>query len=454
MGYATIDLVGGAVFDVCVRFLQENPWERMRLASQQMTKTPLGVWTRGQSLFTFEFFADDIVALTIQRCAANGMGRISTYDSLNDIRNIEVTVSTAKQCGMFVCANIVYTISPVHTDQYYVDKIQEILKLEPDGIGIKDPSGMLTPERAKTLIPAVRAAIGEIPLELHSHCRAGLGELVAIEAAALGVDIIYVATSPLSSGDALPDARYVVSNLRNRGYALDVDIKDVKLMEAYFSTVASKFGKPVNGPNRYDPFLFHHQIPGGMISNLHSQLNEMGLENRFDEVLEEVGRVREDLGYPILVSPFAQFVVTQSVMNVAMGERYKIVPDEVQRYVLGYYGCPAGPIDQSILDKVHAGTLQSMPVDERPGACVEPQIGKLRKLHGPFASDDDLLLASYYKPAQLIPLRQAEKAKSNQTPQAFSGSLSAAEIMTEIRRFPVRKSIFVKRSGFSYRGEA
>ena len=454
MGYAAIDLVGGAVFDVCVRFLHENPWERMRLAAQQVTKTPLGVWTRGQSLFTFEFFADDIVALTIKRCAANGMGRISTYDSLNDIRNIEVTVATTKQCGMFVCANIVYTVSPVHTDQYYVEKILEILKLKPDGVGIKDPSGMLTPELAKTLIPSVRAVMGKIPLELHSHCRAGLGELVAIEAAALGVDVIYVATSPLSSGDSLPDARYVISNLNKLGYVLDVDIKDVELTEAYFSDIAAKYGKPVNGPNRYDPFLFHHQIPGGMISNLHSQLKEIELEDRFDEVLEEVGRVREDLGYPILVSPFAQFVVTQSVMNIAMGERYKVIPDEVQRYVLGYYGRPAGPINQRVLDRVCRGALQPMPVDERPGACVEPQIGTLRKLYGPFESDDDLLLACYYKPAQLTALKRGGDIASRSPSQAHSGSLSAAQMMTEIRRFPIQKSISVHRPGFSYRGEA
>ena len=355
---------------------------------------------------------------------------------------------------MFVCANIVYTVSPVHTDQYYVEKILEILKLKPDGVGIKDPSGMLTPERAKTLIPSVRAVMGKIPLELHSHCRAGLGELVAIEAAALGVDVIYVATSPLSSGDSLPDARYVISNLNKLGYVLDVDIKDVELTEAYFSDIAAKYGKPVNGPNRYDPFLFHHQIPGGMISNLHSQLKEIELEDRFDEVLEEVGRVREDLGYPILVSPFAQFVVTQSVMNIAMGERYKVIPDEVQRYVLGYYGRPAGPINQRVLDRVCRGALQPMPVDERPGACVEPQIGTLRKLYGPFESDDDLLLACYYKPAQLTALKRGGDIASRSPSQAHSGSLSAAQMMTEIRRFPIQKSISVHRPGFSYRGEA
>ena len=252
----------------------------------------------------------------------------------------------------------------------------------------------------------------------------------------------------------MPDARYVISNLNKLGYVLDVDIKDVELTEAYFSDIAAKYGKPVNGPNRYDPFLFHHQIPGGMISNLHSQLKEIELEDRFDEVLEEVGRVREDLGYPILVSPFAQFVVTQSVMNIAMGERYKVIPDEVQRYVLGYYGRPAGPINQRVLDRVCRGALQPMPVDERPGACVEPQIGTLRKLYGPFESDDDLLLACYYKPAQLTALKRGGDIASRSPSQAHSGSLSAAQMMTEIRRFPIQKSISVHRPGFSYRGEA
>ena len=289
MGFAWIDLVGGAVFDVCVRYLHEDPWERMRLASQVTKVTPLNVWTRGQSLFTFEFFPDDIVALALERCAANGMGRLTTYDALNDIRNIEVSVRTAKEAEMFVSGQVVYTVSPVHTDAYYEKKAEEIIALGVDSLGIKDPSGLLTPERARTLVPALRKVAGELPLELHSHCRSGLGELVYLEAAPLGIDILHTGVRPLCSGDALPDVRYVMRHLRERGFEIPVKDADLARMEDYFLDVAETHGKPIGQPRPYDPFLYHHQVPGGMISNLRSQLEDIDMGDRLDAVLEGSG---------------------------------------------------------------------------------------------------------------------------------------------------------------------
>ena len=452
MGFDWIDLVGGAVFDVCVRYLREDPWRRMRLAAQRVTRTPLNVWTRGQSLFTFEFFPDDIVELTIRRCAANGMARFTCYDALNDVRNIELSIRVAKESGMFASGHLVYTVSPVHTDEYYRGIARAIARLGVDSVGIKDPSGLLTPERARTLVPAVRSAIGDLPLEMHTHCRSGLGELVCLESVPLGVDIVHTGIRPLACGDALPDGRYVVGRLKEAGYGIRIDDRDLEEMEEYFTGVALRHDKPIGTPLRYDPFLYHHQVPGGMISNLRSQLRDMGIEDRLDAVLEEAGQVREDLGYPILVSPFAQFVITQAVINVVQKERYATIPDEVARYVFGRYGTPPGPISARVLDRAGEFGRDREPMTDRPGALVPPWIERLRKERGPFESDDDLLLHAFYQPSQLEPLvRERDLPETTQSPP-WPADISVRKVLEEIRRLPRQGAISIRRSGLAVDG--
>lgn len=430
MGFEAIDLIGGAVFDVCVRYLHEDPWERIRLARQEAKQTPLNVWTRGQSLFTFEFFPDDVVTLCIRRVAANGIRRYTCYDALNDIRNIELSVREAKAQGMTSCAHLVYTLSPVHTDEYYAGVAQQLAALPVDVIGIKDPSGLLTPERARTLVPRVKSSIGDLPLELHSHCRAGLGELVALEGIEQGVDIVYTGIRPLASSDALPDCRYIVRQLAARRIDAGVDERDVARMEESLYEVAREYDKQVSGYNRFDPYLYHHQVPGGMISNLRSQLRDIGMEDRLEAVLEEAGHVREDLGYPILVSPFAQFVITQSVLNVVTGERYGTIPDEVARYTLGCYGRPAAPIRDEVMDRVRAMRPNDPEVTDRPGLLVEPGLPRLREHCGAGVNDDELLLAAFYQPAQLQPLRQARRQDGGRGPAGL------ADMVRQIPRLP------------------
>ena len=448
MGFDWIDLVGGAVFDVCVRYLREDPWQRMRLAAERVTRTPLNVWTRGQSLFTFEFFPDDVVELAIQRCAVNGIRRYTCYDALNDIRNIELSIRAVKDCGMFASAHAVYTVSPVHTDDYYADVARRIVSQGVDSFGLKDPSGLLTPERARTLVPRLRAVIGDVPFELHTHCRSGLGELVCLESVPLGVDILHTGIRPLASGDALPDGRYVARNLREAGYEVGLEDSDLEEMEDYFTEIALANGKPIGVPRRNDPFLYHHQVPGGMISNLRSQLRDIGLEHRLEAVLKEAGEVREDLGYPILVSPFAQFVVTQAVINVVQGERYATIPDEIVRYVLGYYGKPAGPICAEVRERVGAIAGEATPITERPGALVEPRIERLRREGGPFESDDDLLLAAFYKPAELAPLFRERHTVVLEAVVSIAAHGSLKEILNEIRVLPKGRSISVRNADF------
>ncbi len=409
-GFEAIDLAGGAVFDVCVRYLREDPWERMRILSRWVTKTPLIVMTRSQSLFTFEFFPDDIVELTAERIFANGIRYHTPYDALNDMRNMQVPVRAAKKVGLYTAGGIVYTVSPVHTDEYYARKTRELAGLGVDAVYIKDPSGLLTPERAQTLVPAIKAACGKLPLHLHSHCLTGLAPHTACRAVQLGVDVVHTATSALANGASHPATEQFVRNIRRYGYTVDVDLAPVEEVADRLMYIAKREGKPVGAIAEYDAFHYEHQMPGGMISNLKSQLTPLGIAHRLPEVLEEAARVRCDLGYPIIVSPFAQFVMTQAVLNVMSKERYATVPDEVRKYVLGYYGEIAGPIDPNLFDRITRG---AEPTRARPGDLLEPGIPKVRRERGPFVSDDDLLLAAFYPQRECDALKAAGPIDTN-----------------------------------------
>src|SRR5881296_1069894 len=396
-GYEAIDLVGGAVFDVCVRYLREDPWERIRLVRQAVARTPLNMWTRGQSLFTFELFPDDVVELCVRRAAANGIRRLTVMDALNDTRNVALSVRAARAAGLHVTGVVTYSLSPVHTDGYFGGKARELVGLGVDAVILKDQSGLLTPDRVRTLVPALRAAIGPLPLQLHSHCLTGLAPLCYLEAVECGVNTLHTAISPLANGASLPPTEQLARSLGRRGYRVSLDDAMLDEQAAYFAWVAQREGKPQGRIAEYDPFHYEHQVPGGMISNLKTQLRDLGIEHHLQAILEEAARVRRELGYPVVVSPFAQFVITQAVLNVVQGERYATVPDEVRKYALGYYGRLAAPIEPNVLDRV-AGREQ--PVTARPGELIPPALGRVRAERGPFASDDDLLLAVFYGPEE------------------------------------------------------
>ncbi|MDX1434575.1 MAG: pyruvate carboxylase subunit B [Gammaproteobacteria bacterium] len=403
-GFEAIDLVGGAVFDVCVRYLREDPFERMRILSGWVRETPLIVHHRGQSLFTFELFADDVVELTAERIAANGMRYHTTYDALNDMRNLEVPVRAAKRAGLHTVGGFVFTESPVHTDEYYRGKIEALVALGVDGVFLKDPSGLLRPERCATLVPVAKRACGALPLQIHSHCLSGLAPYVLLKAIEHGADVVHTATSTLAHGASHPPTEGFVANARRLGFDVAVDVERVAEVADRLHYIAEREGKPIGAPVEYDPFHFHHQVPGGMISNLRAQLETAGIANRLDAILEEAGRVRAELGYPIVVSPFAQFIVTQAVLNVMGRERYATVPDEVRKYALGHYGEIAGPIDPDLYDRITGG---AEPITCRPGERVAPALERMRRERGPFASDDDLLLATFYDAREYAALKAA-----------------------------------------------
>ncbi|MYI88741.1 MAG: pyruvate carboxylase subunit B [Gammaproteobacteria bacterium] len=435
-GFEAIDLVGGAVFDVCVRYLREDPWERMRILSSWVKETPLIIHTRGQSLFTFEFFADDVVALSAERFAANGMRYHTPYDAVNDIRNLEVAIRSAKQVGLHTIGGIVFTHSPVHTDEFYARKAKELIKLGVDGVYIKDASGLLRPDRALTLVPTIKQAIGDLPLQLHSHCLSGLAPYTALLAVDGGVEVVHTATSTMANGASHSPTELFVRNCRRRGYQIDLDLNPIEEAADRLAYLAKIADKPLADIAEYDEFHFHHQMPGGMISNLKYQLSTVGLEDRLEDILEEAGHVRADLGYPIVVSPFAQYIITQAVLNV-MGHnqgkpRYETVPDEVRLYVRGGYGEVVGNIDPNLYDKIVRG---AEPITERPGAHVPMALDKLRSTRGPFASDDDLLFAAYYADKEYSELKRAGPIRLD------TDSIGATPLTTLIKQLASRPSI-------------
>jgi pyruvate/oxaloacetate carboxyltransferase len=405
VGYSHINILGGAVFDVCVRYLHENPWQRVALLCERL-RTPCDALTRGQSLYTFELFPDDIVALNAQVLAKLGVKVFTVYDALNDNRNIESSVKAGRDAGMQINGWMTYTLSPVHTDAYYVERAKELVKLEVDFMCVKDPTGLLTPERGRTLFPALVKAAGRIPLQLHSHCQSGLAPKVYEVAMQSGFTHGYTASEPLANGASLPATEEIAERARRLGFRTELNSEALKEVADYLRWLCVREDKPCGKVAQYDAALYEHQIPGGMISNLRYQLQTMKIEHRFAQILEEVSRVRKDLGYPIVVSPFAQYLVTQSVLNVVQGERYKTIPDEIRKYAMGYYGRLAAPLSDEFLEKAKIKATDM--VTERPAEHLEPAIPRLRRELGAAASDEDLLLAAFYERKLLEPLAKPQ----------------------------------------------
>ncbi len=407
VGYEYLNILGGAVFDVCVRFLHENPYRRVGLIASRVA-TPCDALTRGQSLYTFELFPDDVVALNSQLLARLGIKVLTVYDALNDNRNVESSVRSAHEAGMRVNAMITYTLSPVHTDEYYVERALELRALKADFISIKDPTGLLTPQRARTLFPAIVAAAGTIPAQLHSHCQSGLAPEVYQIAIASGFRHGYTAVEPLANGASLPATEDIDARARALGFVTGIDARALAETSGYFSWLAEREGKPRGRIAKYDPALYEHQVPGGMISNLRSQLKAVGMEDRLPAILEETAQVRRDLGYPIVVSPFAQFIVTQAVLNVVQGERYRTIPDEVRKYAMGFYGKLAAAPSGEFMERANIRPQDL--VTEPPARHIAPWLPRLRAELGSDASEEDLLLAAFYDKSLLAPLAKPAPA--------------------------------------------
>lgn len=405
VGYEYINILGGAVFDVQVRYLKENPWERIGLLCDKL-RTPCDALTRGKSLYTFELFPDDLIELNSKVLSKRGIKVLTVYDALNDINNLKSSIKSAQNCGLMINAMIVYSLSPIHTDNYFVDCVSDLVKQKVNFISVKDPTGLLTPERAKTLFPALVAEAGVIPLQLHMHSQSGLASLVHEVAMINGFSYGHTASEPLANGASHPSAEDIDDRARALGITTGIDRNALSDVSGYFGLLTERLNKPKGKIAIFDPELYKHQVPGGMISNLRSQLISMQMEHRLPEILKESEQVRKDLGYPILVSPFAQYVITQSVLNVVQGERYKTIPNEVRKYAMGFYGRIAGKISDEILIK--AKITNNEREKYQAESNLKSGLPRLRHELGASANDEDILLAAFYDRSLLAKLVKIE----------------------------------------------
>ena len=373
-GYYALECWGGATFDVCMRFLRENPWERLRRIKAVCTKTPLQMLLRGQNLLGYRHYPDDVVERFVALACENGMDIFRVFDALNDPRNLETAVASVKKYGGHAQGTLCYTTSPVHTVEKYVElaKAQEAMGI--DSLAIKDMAGILTPGAARELVKALRRAMPKMPVEIHSHMTSGMAAAMYLAAAEAGAGCFDCSISTLSSFSSQPPTESMLSIFESEGYDCGLDRAALAKINAYFRELKAK-RQPASsrGVEPVDAGVLVHAIPGGMISNLRSQLAQQGALDRLDEVLAELPRARADLGYPPLVTPTSQIVGVQSVLNVLSGERYSMVTDETKRYAAGYYGATPAPIAPKLRKRLCGGLK---PISCRPADLLEPGLEK------------------------------------------------------------------------------
>ena len=391
-GYYALEAWGGATFDACLRFLNEDPWERLRILKKHLPKTPIQMLLRGQNVLGYNHYADDVVTEFVKRSVDNGVSIIRIFDALNDTRNLECAMRAAKEAGAHVQGCIVYTISPYHQDSDFVKLGQELVEMGADSICIKDMAGLLRPYAAEKLVRSLKTEIN-IPIDLHTHFTSGMGDMTYLKAIEAGVDIIDTAISPFAVSTSQPCTESMVATLEGTERDTGLALPKLHNIADYFKTVKTNLAKDfnLNTNIQIDPKVLTFQIPGGMLSNLLNQMKEMGVADKYPQLLEEMPRVRAELGYPPLVTPTSQIVGSMSVLNVALG-RYKMIPREVKNLVLGKYGRTPAPIDPEI-KKLIIGNAQQ--IDHRPADDIQPQLEKLRQQLAnegyPKASMEDIL---------------------------------------------------------------
>lgn len=378
VGYHSVECWGGATFDACLRFLNEDPWERLRTLKKNLPNTKLQMLFRGQNMLGYRHYADDVLEYFVQKSVANGIDIIRIFDALNDIRNLETAIKAAKKEGAHTQVAISYTLGDVFTTDYYVDYAKRIESAGADSICIKDMAALLTPYETEKLVKALKSAV-KIPIQLHTHYTSGLASMCLLKGIEAGVDVIDTAMSPLALGTSHAPTESMVAALQGTEYDTGLDLVLLTEIRDYFMKLRKKYiDSGLLDPKMLavDANALIYQVPGGMLSNLLSQLKQAGKEDKLEEVLKEVPRVRKDAGYPPLVTPSSQIVGTQAVFNVIMGERYKMVTKEFKGIVRGEYGRTPVPIDPEFRKKIIG---DDTPIDCRPAALLEPELDKLKK---------------------------------------------------------------------------
>ena len=396
-GYHAIAVWGGATFDACIRFLNEDPWERLRKAKALCKKTKLQMLFRGQNILGYRHYADDVVEKFVQKSIENGIDIIRIFDALNDIRNLECAVKATKKYGGECQIALSYTTSPVHTIAYYVDLAKQVEALGADSLCIKDMAGVLLPGDAYELIKELKKNT-KLPIELHTHCTGGIAEMTIQKAIEAGVDIVDTALSPLAGGTSQPCTESLNFALKGTKYDPKLNLDCLNKGAAALSKIRAKYLE--NGllnPKvlSFNPNILKYQVPGGMLSNLISQLKQQNASDKLEDVLKEVPNVRKDLGYPPLVTPLSQMVGTQAVMNVISGERYKLVPKEIKDYLHGRYGKAPAPINQEVQKKIIG---DDEVITCRPADLIAPEFEELKEKYKDIAKcDEDVLSIALFE---------------------------------------------------------
>ncbi|GGO78546.1 pyruvate carboxylase subunit B [Marinobacterium nitratireducens] len=394
VGYWSLEVWGGATFDACVRFLKEDPWERLRKLREALPNTRLQMLLRGQNLLGYRHYADDVVEAFVEKAAANGIDVFRVFDALNDLRNLETAIRAVKKAGKHAQGTICYTTSPVHTTELYVAQAKALKEMGADSLALKDMAGLLTPYATYDLVKALREAV-DLPIFIHSHSTAGLAAQCQLKAIEAGAEHIDTAISAFASGTSHPATESQVAALRGTKYDTGLDLELLQEIADYFSEVRKKYHQFESEFTREDVSVQINQVPGGMMSNLANQLKEQHALGRIREVFAEIPRVREDLGFPPLVTPTSQIVGTQAVLNVLAGERYKTITNEVKRYLAGGYGQPPAPVNAG-LQKQAIGNGEV--IDGRPADQLPPEMARLRAEIGELAqSDEDVLTFAMFQ---------------------------------------------------------
>jgi oxaloacetate decarboxylase (Na+ extruding) subunit alpha len=417
-GFRAIDFTTSTHMGVAVRYKQQDPWERIRLMAEACPRTPLQFMSTGFRFIAWETASPEFMTLAFRTLARNGIRRFCLADPMNDADANVACASMVKQAGgEYVIAALVFTISPIHDDAHYVAAARRLAGCKDvDALYIKDPGGLLTPKRARTLIPAVQAAINEVapgkPLELHAHCTIGQAEAVYMDAPDYGIAALQCASGGAADGTSNPPGERVTRNLALLGHEVAIDTDALQRIADYFTSLARAEDLPVGNPQAFDAAYLRHQLPGGMIGTMRRHLGEARLSHMEGKVIEELAQVREELGWPIVMTPFAQMTLTQAVMNVTGKERYAVIPDEVIRYALGRFGRPNVPIAPFVMDRIHSLPRTRELAAEPPMA----ELADLRRRIGTQLSDEEFLLRAVMPSGQVDAMQAAGPAARHYDP--------------------------------------
>ncbi|HLB12573.1 MAG TPA: pyruvate/oxaloacetate carboxyltransferase [Dehalococcoidia bacterium] len=436
VGYHAMEVWGGATFDACIRFLNEDPWERLRQLKKHITHTPLQMLLRGQNLVGYRHYADDVVERFICKAVENGISIFRVFDALNDVRNMELSIKVVKREGAHAQGAICYTVSPVHSIERFAEMAKHLDQLGCDSICIKDMAGLINPHIARDLIKAIKK-VSHLPINLHCHCTSGVAPMSYFAACSAGVSILDTAISSFSGGSSQPATESTVAALKDTPFDTGLNLELLADIKRYFDGLWVQYSGLVDPiALRTDAGVFSHQIPGGMLSNLVHQLKQQNALDKYDEVLRELPRVRAEMGYPPLVTPTSQIVGTQAVFNVITGERYKLVSKEVKDYFKGLYGRPPAPFDESVR-RIVIG--EEEPLAGRPADHIPHQLAMLRAEAAELnimGSEEDLLTYALY-PDVAVRFLRGELVEEELAPPKVNEKPAAAEAPLVAREFDV-----------------